>query len=187
MTFASVEAIGNISKARFESLCRETLCGYAISVSTIAALLFLTIPADCPSPLRAPQPHRLWNWDGQSQLHPIASRFIAAITERQAIKLYVRAAADRGTGPLYKVLFGVTRWRWKSLMQALFWSLRLHSPAFSNQIAGIASPYLPCQSHQHVIKCVLLCPGMEGIVEGIEVALLKSSSVLKLLIAVQLS
>ena len=42
-----------------ESLCRETLCGYAISVSTIAALLFLTIPADCPPPLRAPEARRL--------------------------------------------------------------------------------------------------------------------------------
>lgn len=155
MAFVSVETICNNSRAPSESWRRETLCGYAISVSTVAALLFLTIPADCPSPLRAPQTHRLWNWDGQSQLHPIACRFFAAITEQKAIKLYVPATTDGGPEPLYKVLFSVTRWGWKLRIHALFWSLRLHSQEVSNQIAGIVSPYPPCQSHRHIIKCFL--------------------------------
>ena len=140
MTFASVETIGSTSRARSESLCRETLGGYALSVSTIATLLFPTIPADLPFPTPGPTGTSLvkfsWSELVTSNCMPIRGGKNTAESDKT-----VRSGCHwLGAQPLNKVLFSVTRWRWKLLMQALFWSLRLHSQGVSNQIAGIASP-----------------------------------------------
>ena len=178
VTFISVEKIGDISEALSVFYVRR----YAVAVSTIAVLLFLSIPADCPSTHRTPQAHRLWKWDGQSQLHPISRdvscRFVAAITQQKALKLYVSPSTGSGTEPLYKVPFSVTRWQWKLLMRALFWSLRPHSQGGlqSNCWSSFTLPILSNPPPRH--KMPFLCHVMERIAVGIKVVLLNVPSVL---------